>query len=358
MAPYPEDYQVKEIAIALHAGVTAVLKASLSSSPYSFSVSLETSQHADVPFRFTTCLHDRTLLLHRRRHCIWEKAGPLLSQPFPFSSDKSFQLQIRLSPSGGQTLEISVDKVSLATVDIERESVRRINKLRVVDVPNLDGLLSLSDVSLAVETDDLDIEERFRTVTAVHNAGMQHQVEVVRSELDYIRSSSLEVQASQRVQQPRLLGLRQVPVDLSNESTLLHNGSSCGLISFQSGIVIDLVSLSSGCYLRMHDDGSVDARGGSELEAVFMVIGRDDSGVFALQNCKFPQHWLAIKDGIVTHANDERCCDFKVREAAGFHVTLESVIHPGIFISVLPNGDVRPTRGGRDSLFRPATVFV
>ena len=151
MAPYPEDYQVKESAISLHAGVAAVLKASLSSSPYSFSVSLETSQHADVPFRFTACLHARTLLLHRRRHCIWEKAGPLLSQPFPFSSDKSFQLEIRLSPSGGQTLEISVVKVSLATVDMERESVRRINKLRVVDVPNLDGLLSLSDVSLAVE---------------------------------------------------------------------------------------------------------------------------------------------------------------------------------------------------------------
>ena len=33
--------------------------------------------------------------------------------------------------------------------------------------------------------------------------------------------------------------------------------------------------------------------------ALFMVIGRDDSGVFALQNYEFPQRWLAIKDGIV-----------------------------------------------------------
>ena len=32
--------------------------------------------------------------------------------------------------------------------------------------------------------------------------------------------------------------------------------------------MVDLVSLSSGCSLRMHDDGSVDARGGSELEGI------------------------------------------------------------------------------------------
>ena len=87
------------------------------------------------------------------RISVKRSTGPLLSQPFPVSSDKSFQLQIRLSPSGGQTLEISVDKVSFATVDIERASVRRISQLRVVDVPNLAGLLSLSDVSLAVEVE-------------------------------------------------------------------------------------------------------------------------------------------------------------------------------------------------------------
>ena len=36
---------------------------------------------------------------------------------------------------------------------------------------------------------------------------------------------------------------------------------------------------------------------------VFMDIGRDDFGVFALQNYEFPQHWLAMEDGIVTHVS-------------------------------------------------------
>ena len=36
---------------------------------------------------------------------------------------------------------------------------------------------------------------------------------------------------------------------------------------------------------------------------VFMVVGRDDSGVFALQNYEFPQQRLAIKDGIVIHVS-------------------------------------------------------
>ena len=36
--------------------------------------------------------------------------------------------------------------------------------------------------------------------------------------------------------------------------------------------MIDLVSLSSGCSLRMHDDGSVDARGGSELERIRLFL--------------------------------------------------------------------------------------
>ena len=39
-------------------------------------------------------------------------------------------------------------------------------------------------------------------------------------------------------------------------------------------------------------------------------------------------------------------------------VTLQSFLHPGIIILVLPNGDVGPATGGRDSLFIAATVFV
>jgi hypothetical protein len=126
------------------------------------------------------------------------------------------------------------------------------------------------------------------------------------------------------------------------------------------GNLIDLVALATAERLKIHDDGSVTARPGRDVEGVFTVTSRDDSEVFSLQSYHFPNFWLAIKDGYVTHVKDTagHCCDFKVSESAGFHVTLESMEYPGTFICVLPNGDVKPTVRNTNCHFRVGTVFV
>ena len=158
MAPLPDSSDLKETSIHLSAGVTIVVEASVSSTARQFSVSLETSQHEEVPFRLTACLDRRNLLLHRRKHCIWETLQRFASESFPFSSNETFQLQLRLSRVQSGMLEISVNGCNLTAVRIGRSSSEKVNKLMVVDVPSCGGVRSLSDVTIRVQVCEVPYE--------------------------------------------------------------------------------------------------------------------------------------------------------------------------------------------------------
>ncbi|XP_002740914.1 uncharacterized protein LOC100369736 [Saccoglossus kowalevskii] len=128
----------------------------------------------------------------------------------------------------------------------------------------------------------------------------------------------------------------------------VNRGHTAGLPpkTLETGDIIQMTSLKSGRYLRVHNrTGRIDGNGASGDQAKFIVqkVGDYGDNIITLRCYVNPVNYLSLRNGnLYANGRGDITCRFRFHLIGTEHMSFECVHNPCRFISVTETGAVKP----------------